>query len=70
MSAETRLRALATRLAQEVKALRTEANGHMRIVNHGAAASTPRPKGALAVYWIGTVAPNEALEGDLWAGGA
>jgi hypothetical protein len=40
------------------------------VVNHGSAANTTRPSGAGAVYWIGTVEPTNALNNDLWIGGA
>ena len=42
----------------------------MQVVNHGADDSVARPVGAPAVYWIGTVEPLNALDGDLWIGGA
>jgi hypothetical protein len=38
-------------------------------VNHGSNASTARPSGVTAVYWIGTVEPVNAVNGDLWIGG-
>jgi hypothetical protein len=38
-------------------------------VAHGSNASTARPSGATAVYWIGTVEPVNAVNGDLWIGG-
>lgn len=41
----------------------------MTVVNHGATASTARPAGAAAVYWIGTVEPTNATDNDLWIGG-
>lgn len=40
------------------------------VVNHGSTASTARPAGAPAVYWIGSVEPANAEDGDLWIGGA
>jgi hypothetical protein len=40
----------------------------MTVVNHGATADTARPTGAAAVYWIGTVEPTNAVDGDLWFG--
>jgi hypothetical protein len=36
------------------------------VVNHGATASTARPTGIGAVYWIGSVQPTDAVNGDLW----
>ncbi|WP_022795784.1 hypothetical protein [Bavariicoccus seileri] len=41
----------------------------MTVVNHGSTASTARPAGAVAVYWIGTVEPTNATDNDLWIGG-
>ncbi len=38
-------------------------------VTHGSNASTARPLGVTAVYWIGTVEPVNAVNGDLWIGG-
>ena len=38
-------------------------------VTHGSNASTARPSGVTAVYWIGTVEPANAVNGDLWIGG-
>jgi hypothetical protein len=38
-------------------------------VTHGSNASTARPSGVAAVYWIGTVEPVNAVNGDLWIGG-
>jgi hypothetical protein len=42
----------------------------MHVVSHGSTADTARPVGAAAVYWIGTVEPTNAIDGDLWIGGA
>lgn len=44
----------------------TAINGTVRVVAHGATASTARPTGAAAVYWIGSVAPTNATNSDLW----
>ena len=41
----------------------------MVVVDHGSVASTPRPVGVPAVYWVGTVAPTNATANDLWIGG-
>jgi hypothetical protein len=38
----------------------------MQTVNHGTVASTARPAGAAAVYWIGTVQPTNAATYDMW----
>lgn len=46
------------------------ASAFMQVVTHGTQASTARPVGAIAVYWIGTVEPNNAKNGDIWVGGA
>jgi hypothetical protein len=46
-------------------------NAHSAVtaVTHGSNASTARPSGVTAVYWIGTVEPVNAVNGDLWMGG-
>ena len=41
----------------------TAAKGH---VNHGNAAATPRPSGYASVEWIGSVEPQNAVDGDTW----
>lgn len=38
----------------------------MFVVNHGATAATARPTGVGAVYWIGSVSPTNAVDGDIW----
>ena len=38
----------------------------MVVVAHGATAGTARPVGAAAVYWVGSVAPTNAVAHDLW----
>jgi hypothetical protein len=38
----------------------------MVVVNHGSTASTARPTGVGAVYWIGSVQPTNALAYDMW----
>lgn len=38
----------------------------MVVVNHGSTAGTARPTGVGAVYWIGSVSPTNAVNGDLW----
>ncbi len=38
------------------------------VVNHGTNAATARPAGVAVVYWIGTVAPTNAVAGDLGYG--
>ena len=35
-------------------------------VNHGASASTPRPTGYVAVIWLGSVEPSNAVAGDIY----
>ena len=35
-------------------------------VNHGDAAGTPRPPGYVSVEWIGSVEPENAVDGDTW----
>jgi hypothetical protein len=36
------------------------------VVNHGDTAGTARPTGIGAVYWIGSVEPTNAVNGDIW----
>ena len=38
----------------------------MVVVNHGTNASTARPTGVGAVYWVGTVQPTNATAYDMW----
>lgn len=38
-------------------------------VAHGDDDTISRPDGSSAVYWIGTVEPLNAEDGDLWFGG-
>jgi hypothetical protein len=38
----------------------------MRVVTHGSTAATARPTSAGAVYWIGSVEPDNAVNGDQW----
>ena len=38
----------------------------MVVVNHGTDQNFPRPVGAAAVYWTGSVEPTNALNSDLW----
>jgi hypothetical protein len=38
----------------------------VQVVNHGSTASTARPSGALVVYWVGSIQPTNAANGDLW----
>lgn len=42
----------------------------MVVVNHGSAANTIRPAGAPAVYWIGSVAPTNMTNADIYNGPA
>jgi hypothetical protein len=42
------------------------AGAAMVVVNHGADAAVARPVGAAAVYWIGSVAPANAIASDMW----
>lgn len=41
----------------------------MIVVKHGSDATVERPDYAYTVYWVGSVAPMNAAEGDLWIGG-
>jgi hypothetical protein len=41
----------------------TAGKGH---VNHGNVAATPRPSGYSSVEWIGSVEPQNAVDGDTW----
>ena len=36
------------------------------VVNHSADGQAARPASAAAVYWVGSVAPQNALRGDMW----
>ena len=47
-------------------AAQATANAAMATVNHGANPATARPVGAPAVYWVGTVEPANAVNGDMW----
>lgn len=38
----------------------------LRVVDFGSDADTARPDGVAAVYWIGSVQPNNAEASDLW----
>jgi len=40
--------------------------GAMGVVIHGAVAGTARPAGYGAIHWIGSVAPNNMIDNDLW----
>jgi hypothetical protein len=44
----------------------SQVSGVMQVVNHGATASVARPAGAAAVYWIGSVEPENKETYDLW----
>jgi hypothetical protein len=43
-------------------------NGSMQVVVHGAVAGTARPAGgaSIVVHWIGSVAPTNAIDNDVW----
>lgn len=45
---------------------RVRLNAALVVVRHGADAGVARPSGAEAVYWIGTVEPANALDGDFF----
>lgn len=40
--------------------------GAMGVVVHGAVAATARPAGYGAIHWIGSVAPTNAIDNDVW----
>lgn len=40
------------------------------VVEHGSVASTARPTGVKAVYWIGTVTPTNMTTADIYNGPA
>lgn len=40
--------------------------GAMGVVIHGAVAGTARPAGYGAIHWIGSVAPTNSIDNDLW----
>ena len=55
-------------IADYVKAQVSAADANsFKVVNHGTNASTARPAGAMAVYWIGTAQPTNAVKGDMWS---
>lgn len=39
---------------------------YITVVAHGSSASTARPAGAVIVYWVGDVEPDNSEEGDIW----
>lgn len=41
-------------------------NGGVVYVNHAADASVARPASALLVWWVGSVEPTNAVDGDIW----
>lgn len=44
-----------------------DSGAFMVVVNHGTDADVARPEGAAAVYWIGSVQPNNATLYDIWS---
>ena len=44
----------------------TPSNSYNSTVTHGAVASTARPPVSVAVIWIGSVQPTNAINGDVW----
>jgi hypothetical protein len=42
--------------------------GTIQVVKHGTDEAYPRPSGALVCYWVGTVPPLNAIDGDLGSG--
>ena len=38
----------------------------LAVVRHGSNADEARPSGFGAVYWIGSVVPSNAVDGDFW----
>lgn len=53
-------------VADAIAAAQAEA---MQVIHHETDASVARPPGAPAVYWVGSVEPENAIDGDLWIGG-
>jgi hypothetical protein len=54
---------LATTLNNAITAVKS---GAMGVVIHGATAGTARPSGYGAIHWIGSVAPTNAIDNDVW----
>ena len=54
---------LATTLNNAITAVKS---GAMGAVVHGAVAGTARPAGYGAIHWIGSVAPTNAIDNDVW----
>lgn len=41
-------------------------NADKGVVLHGADAAAPRPEGYLSIEWVGSVEPDNAIDGDTW----
>lgn len=53
-------------VAAESAAVAAVAAAGMGVVIHGADAATARPSGFAVVTWIGTVTPDNAIDGDIF----
>lgn len=53
-------------LGVAVADLQTALDARRVVVIHGATAGTARPAGAVYVEWVGSVAPTNATENDIW----
>ena len=54
---------------EQIDSIEVPTGDSMQVVRHGNTGDAERPEGATAVYWIGSVAPANAMNGDLWIGG-
>lgn len=52
--------------ADVTDAANVSTSGGLIYINHGATSGTTRPSVSGAVYWIGTVEPTNAVDGDVW----
>lgn len=57
---------ISRRTTSEILADTSADTRYMVVVSHGSTASTARPAGATAVYWVGSVAPENAESQDIW----
>lgn len=64
MSLIDKLTSVVERIATEVKG-KADATETMVTVAHGSVAATARPT-AGSVYWVGSVEPTNAVQGDLF----
>lgn len=65
----TRHRTSAAEIRAYVQDGVAQAEAALAVVVHGNDANQARPTGPLRVYWEGSVSPQNAIDGDLWAHG-